>query len=266
MEHSFIGQYKDLDSFVHRLDPRTRILTALTFVLAVAATPSTGWPAFVLYAILIAGLILLAQLPPLYVLKRSAVILPFVVMIAAFAPFLPGGEVVGSCNLWIWHMSITYDGLTMLWNTAAKAWLSILGLVVLSATTPFPQLLKGLERLGVPQVMVMILSLMYRYIFVLVDETMRMQRARESRSVAASPPFSRRWLRQIKAVGGVVGALFIRSYERGERIYWAMLARGSDGEIRTLSDLRFGLPDLYFAAGFLLCLALIALVALRLAV
>lgn len=263
MEHHFIDQYSDLDSFIHRLDPRTRILTTLAFTLAVVVTPSTGWPAFVLHAILIASLIFLARLPPLYALKRSAVILPFVLIITAFVPFLRRGEVAGSYNLWLWQVTITTDGLTVLWNTLAKAWLSTLGLILLSATTPFPRLLKGLERLGVPQVMVMILSFMYRYIFVLVDEAIRMQRARESRSVAASFPFSRKWLWQIRAAGGVIGTLFIRSYERGERIYRAMLARGFQGEAQTLSDVRFGLGDACFAAGFLLCLTLITLIALR---
>jgi len=265
MKYSFIDRYSELDSFVHRLDPRTRIVTTLAFVLAVVAIPPTRWPAFVLYAILIGSLILLARLPPLYALKRSAVILPFVLMITASVPFLGRGEMAGSYNLWLWRLSVTYDGLTVLWNTLAKAWLSTLGLILLSATTPFPRLLRGLERLGLPRVMVMILSFMYRYIFVLVDEAMRMQRARESRSVATSHPFSRRWLWQISALGGVIGTLFIRSYERGERVYRAMLARGYDGEIRTLSELRFSLADPCFAVSFLLCLALIALVAMRLA-
>jgi len=262
MKHAFLDQYSELDTFIHRLDPRTRILTTLAFVLAVVATPPTGWPAFILYAILIVSLILLAWLPPLYALKRSAVILPFVLMITAFVPFFGRGEVVDSYNLWQWQVTITYNGLTVLWSTLAKAWLSTLGLILLSATTPFPRLLQGLERLGVPRVMVMLLSFMYRYLFVLVDEAMRMQRARESRAVAASYPFSRRWLQQAKAVGGVIGTLFIRSYERGERVYRAMLARGYNGESRTLSELRFRPADLCFAASFLLCLALMALVAM----
>lgn len=265
MALSLLDRYNQLDSLVHRLDPRTRILTTLAFVLAVVATPPTRWPAFILYTILIAILILLARLPPSYALKRSAVIIPFVLMTTAFAPFFGQGKVVGSHHLWLWRISVTYDGLNVLWTTLTKAWLSTLGLILLSATTPFPQLLKGLERLGIPRVMVMTLSFTYRYIFVLVDEAIRMQRARESRSVAASHLFSRRWLWQIKALGGMIGTLFIRSYERGERVYKAMLARSFDGEIRTLNELRFSPTDLCFASGFFLCLALITLVTMRLA-
>jgi len=254
MNYPLVDRYSHVDSFIHRLDPRTRILTTLAFVVAVVGTPPTAWPVFLSYALLIAGLILLARLPLLYALKRSAMIIPFVLMITAFVPFLGRGEVAASYDLWRWRMSVTYEGLTMLWSTLARAWLSILGLILLSATTPFPQLLKGLQRLGVPRVMVMILSFLYRYLFVLLDEAMRMQRARESRSVAPSHPFDRRWLGQMRAVGGAIGALFIRSIERGERVYQAMLARGYDREVRTLSNLRFSRADLIFAASFLLWL------------
>jgi len=263
MKHAFIDKYSNLDSFIHRLDPRTRILVTLVFVLAVMATPPTAWRAFVLYTILITSLIILARLPPLYVLKRSAVIMPFVLMIAIFIPFLGRGEVAGSYNVWLWQVSVTYDGLLVLWNVLVKAWLSTLGLILLSATTPFPRLLKGLEQLGVPRVLVMILAFMYRYIFVLTDEVLRMQRAMESRSVAPLRARRGRRLWPIRTVGNIIGTLFIRSYERGERVYGAMLARGFDGEIRTLSDLRFGRADLGFGVAFSLALAAIGLVAIQ---
>ena len=187
MKHAFVDRYSDLDSFIHRLDPRTKTLAMLAFVLVVMATPPTAWPSFALYAVLIAGLILLARLPPLYALKRSAVVVPFVLMIAIFIPFFEGGEVAGSCNVWLWQVSVTYEGLIVLWNVVVKSWLSALSLILLSATTPFSRLLKGLGRLGVPRVMVMILSFMYRYIFVLVDEAMRLQRARERKGWSSSP-------------------------------------------------------------------------------
>jgi cobalt/nickel transport system permease protein len=255
MKHAFIDQYSDLDSFVHQLDPRTKALVVLAFVLVVMATPPTAWLAFALSTILIAGLILLARLPPLYVLKRSAVIAPFVLMIALSLPFFEGGQVAGSYNVGWWQVSVTYEGLLVLWNVVIKSWLSALSLILLSATTPFRRLLKGLERLGVPRVMVMILSFMYRYIFVLVDETMRLGRARESRNLGGG------LLWRARTLGNMIGTLFLRSYERAERVYQAMLARGFDGEMRTLSELRFGRMDLYFGIVCSLCLAVIWLAA-----
>ena len=166
MKHSFIDQYSDRDSFLHKLDPRTKFITALAFILAVALTPPNRWQAFAVYFFLIAALIFLSKVPVLYVLKRSLVIMPFVILIAVFIPFFKEGEVAGSYNIWLWQVSVTYNGLQVLWNILAKAWLSILSLILLTSTTKIASLLDGLERLRMPRVMVMILSFMYRDIFV----------------------------------------------------------------------------------------------------
>lgn len=101
-----------------------------------------------------------------------------------------------------------------------------------------------------PRVMIMILSFMYRYIFVLVDEVMRMRQARDSRN------FGGKRLWQLRTIGNMIGTLFIRSYERGERVYAAMLARGFDGHSRTLDRLNFRQADAYFGIGLSLILIL----------
>lgn len=249
MKHSFIDQYSDLDSFIHRLDPRTKFIASLAFIVAVVLTPASNWRVFAFYFCIIAVLLILSKLPPLYVLRRSLIIFPFVVMIAIFIPFFKEGEVAGSYNIWLWQVSVTYSGLFILANVVTKAWLSILSLILLSSTTKLADLLWGLRQLGVPQVMVLILSFMYRYIFVLADEVMRMRQARDSRN------FGGRRLHQLKTIGNMIGTLFIRSYERGERVYAAMLSRGFDGEVRTLHNLSFRQADAYF--GMILCLVLI---------
>ena len=249
MKHSFLDRYSDLGSFIHKLDPRTKVITTFAFILVVVLTPPLRWQAFALYFALIASVVLLSKLPPLYVLKRSLVIVPFVLFIAIFIPFLKPGEVAGSYNIWMWHIS--HSGLLILWNVVIKAWLSMLSLILLSATTKFTELLKGLEQLRLPKVMVMLLSFMYRYIFVLVDEVIRMKQARDSRSFGGK----RTW--QLKTIGNMVGTLFLRSYERGERVYGAMVTRGFEGQTRTLSSPHFRMADLYFAVAFLICLALV---------
>ena len=250
MKHSFIDQYSDQDSFIHRLDPRTKLITTLVFILAVITTPPTRWQVFALYLFLVAILIFVSKVPIFYILKRSLVIMPFVVMIAIFIPFFREGEVAGSYNVWLWRVSVTYSGLQVLWNILAKAWLSILSLILLTSSTKMTSLLKALEQLRMPRVMVMLLSFMYRYIFVLVDEVMRMKQARDSRN------FGGKRLWQIRAIGNMIGTLFIRSYERGERVYVAMLARGFDGQTRTLDRLNFRQADAYFGISFGLVLIL----------
>ena len=253
MKHSFLDEYSNLDSFLHRLDPRVKFITTLAFILAVVVTPPLRWWAFAGYFALVVCLLILSKLPPLYVLKRSLVIVPFVLVIAIFIPFFKQGEVAGSYNLWLWEVTVTYDGLAVLVNVLIKAWLSILSLILLSSTTSFTSLLKGLEQLRMPRVMVMILSFVYRYIFVLVDEVLRLRQARDSRNLGRG---KRIW--QIKTVGNMIGTLFIRSYERGERVYSAMVSRGYDGRIRMLGSLKMGRADAYFGLAFLMALFSIA--------
>ena len=244
MRHSFLDQYSDRDSFVHRLDPRTKLVAVFLFILAVALTSPAMWLIFAVYFVIMAALVLLSRVPVFYVLKRSLVIIPFVLLIAIFVPFFKEGEAAASFHIWAWQVSVTYHGLQVLGTILAKAWLSVLGLILLTSTTKIADLLRGLEQFHLPRVMVMILSFMYRYIFVLVDEAMRMKQARDSRN------FGGRRLWQIRTIGNMTGTLFIRSYERGERVYAAMLARGFDGQSRTLHQLNFGTSDILFGTGF----------------
>jgi len=244
MKHNFIDQYSDLDSLIHRLDPRVKFISILAFIIVVVSTPIRNWLSMVTYFCLIVACLVLSRLPPVYVLKRSLAIFPFVLVIAVFIPFFKPGEVAGSYNLWLGRISITYDGLFILANIASKAWLCILALILLSGTTKFTFLLKGLRQLRVPEVILMIISFMYRYIFLVVDEAMRMRQGRDSRNFGGT-----RW-HQLRTIGHMVGTLFIRSYERGERIYAAMVARGFDGEVRSLNELRFAPADACFSFVF----------------
>jgi cobalt/nickel transport system permease protein len=130
----------------------------------------------------------------------------------------------------------------VLWNVTIKSTVSVLAIILLSSTTPFPEMLKGMERLRVPHLLTTLLSFMYRYIFVLMDELQRMRRARDSRG------WRGKWLWQVKVIGHMIAALFLRSYERGERVYAAMLARGYDGGVRTIYLYDFGVMEVGFTA------------------
>lgn len=248
MEHNFIDQYSDLDSCVHRLDPRTKLIAAIAFVLAVVLTPITEWRAFVGYFLFVSVLILLSKLPVLYVAKRALLIVPFVLMIGVFNLF-KAGEAMASFHIWHWQLSITHEGLQIFLNVLVKASLSSLSLILLSSTTKFSNLLRGLEHLRMPRVMVMTLSFGYRYMFVLTDEAMRMWRARQSRN------FGGKWIWQVRTIGNMVGSLFIRSYERGERVYGAMVSRGYEGQAKVFGSLSFGQRDAFFGITVALCLA-----------
>lgn len=243
MKHSFLDRYSDRDSVIHRLDPRGKLVVTFAFIVAVVLTPFSSWLAYGLYFAVIAILIALSRLPVSHFLKRSLVIIPFVLLMAVFIPFFKEGEVAGSYNLWLWKVSVTHSGLQVLWNIMTKAWLSILGLILLTSTASFTSILKGLEQLRMPKVIVMIMSFMYRYIFLLTDEVLRMKQARDSRNFGGG-----RKLWQIGTVGNMIGTLFIRSYERGERVYASMVARGFDGHSRILERLCFSRRDALFIA------------------
>lgn len=219
-----IGAFQlDVDSqqttFWHRLAPRTRLLCTLLAVFAIALTPNGHWLTWGIYAVAVLGVALLSQVTWVVLLKRVALELAFLVMVLLGTLFRQGGEVV-----WQWGaLQITTAGLTVLGSVLLKALLSLLILNVLTLTTPIPALLHALVALRTPPVLVAILASMYRYIGVLIDEFSAMRRAATSRNLM----ISRRWQRLV--VGNMIGSLFIRTYERGDRIHQAMLARGYQG-------------------------------------
>ena len=223
MNHGFLDRHAYLDSPAHRLDACGKIILTLCFAAAVVSTPAEAGAAFLAYALLLAAVLLLSRLPLTHVLVRLAIVLPFVAAVAVFIPFLPAHGIGGGYNLGLGGLRVSHAGLLVFRNVLAKALLGAAAVILLTSTTPFPVLLQGLARLRVPRVLLMLLSFAYRYIFVLVDEAQRMKRARDSRC------YSGQWLWQASIVGRMIGTLFLRSYERGERVYLAMLARGYDG-------------------------------------
>lgn len=239
MKHSFLDQYSGGDSLIHRLDPRTKFIVCLAFIITAVMTPESSWLSYAILFVFIIILLIVSRVPLLHVLRRSLVIFPFVLFIAIFIPFFTQGEIAVSYKIWLWQVSVTYNGLFILVNVLIRSFLSILSLVLLTSTTKFNDLLSGLKKLGVPGLMISILAFMYRYLFVLIDEVMRMSQARDSRN------FGNNGLRQIRTAGNMIGTLFIRSYERGERVYAAMLARGFDGEVRTIHNLHFTRVDVF---------------------
>lgn len=242
MKHSFIDEYSRLDSLIHRLDPRTKLLACLVLILAVVLTPAGNWRVFTCYFVIVCGLILLSKLPVWHVLKRSLVVIPFVLMVALFIPFFKQGQELAGINIGFWHIAVTYEGVMILINVIVRAWLSILCLILLTSSTRMSDLLSGMKQLGVPSVFVLIISFMYRYVFVLADQVMRMKQARDSRNFGGNHMY------QFKTLGNMIGVLFIRSYERGERVYASMLSRGYTGENPVLRKFRFHAADAYFSS------------------
>ncbi|HKZ28315.1 MAG TPA: cobalt ECF transporter T component CbiQ [Acidimicrobiia bacterium] len=211
-------------SRVHRLEAHVKVAAMLLFVLAVVATPRQAFWAFGIHAMLVGGATAAARIPPGFLLRRLLLLTPFV-LFAVFLPFFGGGartEVAG--------LSLSVEGLWGAWTILAKATLGVTASIVMAATTEVPDILLGLDRLRVPRLITAIAGFMIRYLDVVLGEMHRMRIAMMSRG------YDPRWIWQGGALAASAGALFIRSYERGERVYQAMVARGYEGEMPVLSS------------------------------
>lgn len=238
MRHVFLDEYSHLESPIHRLDPRAKLVGFIGLIILCVSTPPNLYAAFAVYLGLEIAVLILSRLPLRHVLKRLLIVLPFILVVAIFLPFFNKGG--GSYNLG--PLALSAHGLTVLWNVAIKSTVSVLAVILLSSTTPFPDLLRAMEKLKVPRFMTTTLSFTYRYIFVLMEELQRMRRARDSRG------WSGKWLWQAKVIGHMIGSLFLRSYERGERVYAAMLSRGYDGQVGAIYVYQLGVAEVGFLA------------------
>jgi cobalt/nickel transport system permease protein len=228
--HSVLERFIDAQSPLHALDPRVKLLLLLTVVVALALLPFGQWAALAAFALLIWTAILRAGIGLAETLKRSLVALPFALVAVSLVISRPGTPLF-SIALGPIQLTGTAEGLIAFISVLIKSWLSVQAVLLLMAVTHFADVLRALRELRLPAVLVAILGFSYRYLFVMVDEAQRMLRARESRSAAASGRSSGGsigW--RAAVVGRMVGTLFIRAYERSERIYVAMLSRGYQGE------------------------------------
>jgi cobalt/nickel transport system permease protein len=203
----------------HQLTPQTRLLCVLLLLLAIALTPNGHWWTWLIYGIGIAITLLISRVSLAILLPRLAIELAFVSLLSISILFHDRGT-----TLWQWGwLKITTEGIIVTGSVGLKTLLSLLLLNLLTLTTSFPSLLNALLILRTPPLLVAILASMYRYIEVLIEEANAMRRAAVSRNLMNN----KRWQRLV--VGNAIGALFIRTYDRGERVYRAMLSRGYQG-------------------------------------
>ena len=257
MQANALDRYQTGESSIHRLDPRVKVVVTVLFILSNVLLPDGAWLAFALAW----GLILLtsglAKLGLGYALKRSFVALPFA-LAAVTVVFNVPGEPLFVWKLGPWHLVATDAGVIRFASIVIRTWLSVQMAILLTATTRFPDLMHALQHLRVPQLLVAIISFMYRYLFVITDEALRLMRAREARSArsaASAGGGSLAWRARI--TGNMVGQLFLRSYERSDRVYNAMLARGYKGQFLTINPHVMRASDWMIGAGSVTILVLL---------
>jgi len=221
-------QYRPGRGWLHRLDPRVKVIVCLGFILTASLLPPGSWFSLACLFLLVLGAAWSSGLGATFALRRSLIALPFA-LAALTLPFTTPGE-----RLLEWPalgLAVSRPGLIQAGSLLLRAWLAVQAATLLMGSTRFRDLLWTLESLHVPPLMVSLLGLTYRYVFLLGDEALHMLRARRARSAGSRGP-GLRW--QARAAGGMVGALFLRALERSQRVHAAMLSRGYDGRARLL--------------------------------
>jgi cobalt/nickel transport system permease protein len=236
----FLDPYRALASPIHLLDGRVKFALTVAFILAVSLTPFGAWPVYLLLLSWAISVEVLSGLGVGYVMRRASMALPFVLAAIPLIFTTPGGE-LGRLVFGPWTLVATAEGLLRFANVAVKSWLSVQAAVVLASSTPFPDLLLAMRAVRIPRLLVAMFGLMWRYLFVIGDEGLRLLRARAARSgqarhvnaegIRGRPGGSLAW--RARVAGGMAGSLFLRALERSDRIYIAMLSRGYDGEVRS---------------------------------
>ncbi len=207
------------DTPLHRMAPQVKIVSALLMLFAMVATPRESFWAFAVYAVVLISLVALSRIPIRFLLSRMIVLVPFAVLAVLF-PLVgppPTVEVLG--------LQLSEAGLWDMWNLLVKAGLGLVTAVVLGATTEVADFVRGMSALRVPGLVTSILGFMVRYVDVIIGDLSRMRLALASRGHQS------RGVRDWAPYGRASGTLFIRTYERGERIYLAMESRGYSGDM-----------------------------------
>jgi cobalt/nickel transport system permease protein len=202
---------------LERLDARLKLIATLAFIVCAVAAPIASWNWLGILGFTLALVIGLSGIPPRDLARRYFTFL----MLIGFLAFV----------IAINHPErARYGFLTVVSSMLFKNSLAILAMLVLAGVTSFHAILVALRKLGLPKVLVGTLGFMERYRYVISDELTRMATARRART------FNRRGTFSLGLAGGLIGLLFLRSFERAERVHGAMLARGWQGALHTLDD------------------------------
>lgn len=211
---------------VHRLPSETKVAATLLFAVGVAATPREALGAFAVDAVVLVLVARVARVPGRFVLVRLLVVAPFVLLALAF-PFVGGGD-----RLTLVGVEVSREGTLAAVNIIAKATLGATASILLAATTEVTAVLRGFERLHAPPILTAIAAFMIRYLEVLAAELGR------TRTAMAARGHDPRWIWQLGPLASSAGSLFVRAYERGERVHEAMLSRGFTGRMPDLGHPR----------------------------
>lgn len=228
----------DLDSPIHSLDARVKIIVTFAFIVSVISYGRYEISCLLPFCIFPVAMIALSGLPLMYIARKIALICPLILMLGIFNPAFD--------TKIIYHIGQTgiTGGWISLFSLLIRSLFTVTAAFVLVGTTGFAAICQALGRLGIPELFAVQLLFLHRYIFVLADETARASRARELRSNGKKGL-------GISSFASLTGHLLIRTWERAERIYKAMQARGFTGQFHAYRKPAFGIHEICFLTGWL---------------
>jgi cobalt/nickel transport system permease protein len=239
MHHAHIDKFSFKDSPIHRLDSRVKFIVVLIFTIMVISLPRTSFSILACYAIGPFTVLVLAQIPLKFVFKQILLVSPFVLVLALSCPLYERTPATVAFGPLSWEMSL---GWMRCFAILGKFVVTMMALIALVSTTRFADLLTGLQRLGLPKLLIIQLGFLYRYIFVLIDRAHHILRARAGRKLR-----NLGFKKELKIAAAMLGSLLSRSIDTAEQINIAMQARGFTGSWHTISKLRVRRCDWLFA-------------------
>jgi cobalt/nickel transport system permease protein len=245
----YVERFSASNGVLQRIDPQVKLFSTMAFILSAVAV-RTVTPLTILFAAIVA-LCIASKIPVKFFFLRTTIFIPiFAAVIALPLPFITPGVPLAKFEYGGLVAGVTMEGIHRATQFVLKVWVSVASLILLVLTTRFSRLVHAMEKFKLPGVLVTMTAVTYRFIFLFVNESYRMALAKESRTVERE-----RWREALRSLANMIATLFIRAYERGERVYLSMIARGYAGKVRLLGDMECATRDWVFASvSMLICL------------
>ena len=224
------------DSMIHKLDPKIRV--SLTVVYSFVIALAYQFPVLIIALVLSSILVTIARVNIKEVLKRMVIVNALIFLLWVILPFTFHGEVLTRMG----SFAIYRPGVTLAAQITLKSNAILLAFIALIATMPFATLGYALHRLRVPEKIVHLLLMTYRYIFVIEEEYKRLLRAAKIRGFQPGTNIN-----TYRTFAYVIGMLFVRSAARAERVHQAMLCRGFKGKFYSLQEFQTGMASWLFS-------------------
>jgi cobalt/nickel transport system permease protein len=246
MHHAHIDKFSFKDSPVHRLDSRVKFLTVVVFTAVVLSLRAGSFSVLICYAVGPFTTLVLGKIPLRFAFKQVLFVSPFILVLALSCPFYDRTPATAAFGPFVWDISA---GWLRCFGILGKFVVTMLALIALVSTTKFADLLRAMQTLGVPKILIVQLGFLYRYIFVLIDKAHHILRARTVRKLR-----NLGFRTELKTAASMLGSLFVRSIDTAERINIAMQTRGFSGKWPAASKPKLQRADFIFmaiAAGFI---------------